>query len=769
MMIRTILFASLLLMNQMLAAQSLNLKGVVSDDKSSEKMPGVNVKNSHGKILGISDMNGSFTVNAELADQYILLTYLGYEAYKVELKAGMNTNIEVRLKETANLLDVVTVSGSRFEKKISEETVSISVIQPQQIAHAGITQIDDMLKRTPGVDVVDGQPNIRGGSGWSYGAGSRVMVLVDDLPMLSADAADVKWDFLPLENCEQVEVIKGASSALYGSSALNGAINFRTAFPRDKPQTQLNIQQGVYDTPANPNLKWWKNNFQKQNNISFFHSRKIKNFDMVVGGAFFSDDSYLQGGGNTRGRLNTNLRYRFKKVENLYVGLNANAQASKGALFFLWGVDDANLKYPNGTLRPDSNRYLIPRGGLDTPSTTLSYYNSYRFSLDPYITYDSKQGWKFKLRNRFFNTNNVNNSNQSSNAKLYYSEFQVQKKFFKQLNLTAGLVNNYSTVMSQLYADHYYQNMATYIQLDEKVGKRLWITAGGRYEYYKLDSVQALSKPLGRIGLNFQVHKATFLRASAGMGYRFPTIAEKFVNTSVSIVSIVPNPKLLPETGWNAEFGVKQLLSFKKLNAMIDVAAFYSEYKNMIDFVFDVFPGSKIPFGFQSQNITDARIKGIDGSIGFQWKIKKVNITANGGYTYTLPTDMKFDTLSVYSKSTRYSDTTQNILKYRYTTSAKGDIEIQWKKFTIGAYVRYNTYVVNIDPIFNTFFPSIKDYRARQAAKNIWVSDARFIYQLSETSSISFIVKNMFNEEYTERPAFMAPPRSFFIQYNYKF
>jgi len=70
----------------------------------------------------------------------------------------------------------------------------------------------------------------QGGSGYSYGAGSRVLVLVDDLPLLSPDAGDVKWDYLPVENISQVEIIKGASSVLYGSSALNGIINVRTAY-----------------------------------------------------------------------------------------------------------------------------------------------------------------------------------------------------------------------------------------------------------------------------------------------------------------------------------------------------------------------------------------------------------------------------------------------------------------------------------------------------------------------------------------------------------
>ena len=61
------------------------------------------------------------------------------------------------------------------------------------------------MEQVPGVTIIDGQANIRGGSGFSYGAGSRVLLLVDDLPMLAADAGDIKWSFLPVENLEQVE------------------------------------------------------------------------------------------------------------------------------------------------------------------------------------------------------------------------------------------------------------------------------------------------------------------------------------------------------------------------------------------------------------------------------------------------------------------------------------------------------------------------------------------------------------------------------------
>ena len=107
------------------------------------------------------------------------------------------------------------------------------------------------------MDILDGQPGIRGGAGYSYGAGSRVLVLLDDLPILTGDAGDVKWDYLPVENVGQIEIIKGASSVLYGSSALNGVFNIRTAYPASKPETYLNTFMGVYLDPKRTEMIWW--------------------------------------------------------------------------------------------------------------------------------------------------------------------------------------------------------------------------------------------------------------------------------------------------------------------------------------------------------------------------------------------------------------------------------------------------------------------------------------------------------------------------------
>jgi len=764
-------FLFLLILSHQIVAQKATLKGQITDADDNQTLIGVSVVASDAKTGTVTDVNGNFNLEINASKHLIVVSFLGYASITLEvlMEAGETKTLNFKLKSKATELNAITISGSRFEKNINEETVSIALLKPKQIEHAAITQVDEMLKRIPGVDVVDGQPNIRGGSGWSYGAGSRVLVLVDDLPMLSPDAGDAKWDFLPIENCEQIEVIKGASSALYGSSALNGVINFRTAFARNTPQTKITINQGIYDSPLNKYTKWWGNNLQKMNGVNFFHSRKISTLDLVVGGNYYSDDSYLQGAGNSRARMNTNLRYANKHIEGLHIGCNVNAQVSKGALFFLWGADNKLFFTKPATYRSDSTQLLMPRGGVDTPSTTLSSYLSYRLNIDPYITYQTQSGYKFSWRNRYFNTINNNNKNQSSDAQSFYSEVQMQKKFFNQLNVSVGAVRNSTTVRSQLYSNHKSENFAGYMQIDEKISNRLWLSIGGRYEYNKIDSIAATTKPLGRAGLNFQVAKATYLRASYGMGYRFPTIAEKFVSTSVSIINVFPNPKLLPENGWNAEVGVKQNFAVGNFLGMIDLAGFYTRYNQMMEFTFDVFKEYNNQFGFQSRNVANTLIKGIDASLFLNTHINKVTINLTGGYTYTLPQDLAFDTLNRILRNVRYSDTLTNVLKYRYTTSAKADMEITWKQFTIGGYMRYNTYVVNIDPVFNVFFKSIADYRKKQGTADIWLFDVRLIYAINNNAQISLVVKNLLNKEYTERPAYISPPRSFNVQFVYKF
>ena len=145
-------------------------------------------------------------------------------------RLGGDKTLEIRLEPDVASIGTAVVSAGRYEQDLGEVSVSIDVLPPELVNQGAPTSADQSLSRTPGVTIVDSEPQIRGGSGYSFGAGSRVAVLLDGLPVLSGDAGRPTWGFLPLENLEQVEVVKGASSVLYGSSALSGVIQFRTAY-----------------------------------------------------------------------------------------------------------------------------------------------------------------------------------------------------------------------------------------------------------------------------------------------------------------------------------------------------------------------------------------------------------------------------------------------------------------------------------------------------------------------------------------------------------
>ena len=123
----------------------------------------------------------------------------------------------------------------------------MDVIDSKLIESKNCIILSDLIRNLPSVQLIDGQLNIRSGSGWSYGTGSRVLVMVDDMPILSADQGEVDFNLIPMETIDKIEIIKGASSALYGSSALNGVINIKTKSPSYNPKTTISSFVGFWD------------------------------------------------------------------------------------------------------------------------------------------------------------------------------------------------------------------------------------------------------------------------------------------------------------------------------------------------------------------------------------------------------------------------------------------------------------------------------------------------------------------------------------------
>ncbi len=592
---RFILSCFLLLTSCFLSfAQTGTLKGTVTDGKTKESIIGANIVLQSNPVVGtVTDVNGIYELKLPVGKQSIVFSFIGMESDTITITVRENqvTTFSVEMNVAAQQLGLVVVSAGKFEQDYGEVTVSMEVIKPNLVENKNTKSIQTALEQAPGLVILDSEPQIRGGSGFNFGVGTRVGVYVDDLPISIGDVGKPEWSFIPVENIEQIEVVKGASSVLYGSSALSGVINIRTAYPKMQPVTNVNIFSGFYSTPATKEAKWW-DGAANYSGMNFFHSRKIGQLDFVFGGNVLYDHNYIgppkienakdsllqnynisqNDVADKKARVNFNLRYRSKKVEGLAVGLNGNFMYSHTNFSLVW----------------DS----IGKGLYTAYPATMTLQNMFLFYVDPYITYFSKKGYRHSLRTRINHTDNKNGNNQSNRSTVFFGDYQFQRSWqsLDGLNMTVGLTGSYVDSWSQLYiaADpkgfNNSKNAAGYMQLDKKFWKDVINFSGGvRYEFFQINQQEFVTKPVVRGGISIKAAKETYFRTSYGQGYRFPTIAEKYIQTSAGGLGVYPNQTLQPETSWNFEMGIKQGFKVGKFFGYLDIAGFWQEYHNAME------------------------------------------------------------------------------------------------------------------------------------------------------------------------------------------
>jgi iron complex outermembrane receptor protein len=175
--------------------------------------------------------------------------------------------------------------------------------------------------------------------------------------------------------------------------------------------------------------------------------------------------------------------------------------------------------------------------------------------------------------------------------------------------------------------------------------------------------------------------------------------------------------------------------------------------------------------GFRAMNVEKAQITGVELSFNSMGKIGPVEVISLMGYTYMNPISLNNDPkYTVFN-----SDTTTNMLKYRFKHLVRADIEANYKKIGVGISSRYNSFMKNIDKVFEEpiagttyILPGLKAYR-QIYNRGVVVFDARIAYKFSEKLRLSFIANNLFNVEYSSRPGDIQAPRNFLVQVQMKF
>jgi iron complex outermembrane receptor protein len=668
------------------------LKGIIRDSRDNEAIVGATVWLSHTKVGTRADEQGQFEMSSIPTGVYeVKVSAVGYKPRfrQVEIRAGQTVTLDVHLVLTGVSGEEIVVSATRYEQNLVELPVTTSVVSAAQIAAQAIPSLDRVLETIPGVDVTRsgglGASNlqIRGSQGFTGGGlSTRVMMLYDGFPMNSADAGSVDWQAVTATNLSRLEVVKGASSSLYGSAAMGGVINAISLVPSDLT-IKARILNGFYDRPPST-----VNAFPGINQPGFSSSMLM--IGDQVGKLSYNltylrnrDEGFREAGDIQTDDVKLTLRYTLSETEHLqFTGIG---NWSQGGIAYQWSNRNNALGTPpgpvfkaNGEPLRDANgnqilgQYFL---GDDEKQTTnqllgLTYMNMLSasaswetklyFSRTTFILkyypnekpefqqFDPQgnflgnfQRYSFgRVTRRPYDPNDPTTFN-DSDARRYGARSSLY--WMRDMHkLTAGVEFNLNDVRSSLYTSTSDLNLGIFAQDEIALTEKLRITAGVRLDWNKVNQDQVtyidqlVNIQEGRLETRTEdiLTKSLWqLSPKLAMNYMFN---EEFsVRASVGRSFRAPSigERFITQAGFflgnpNAALDAERLTSYEigfyksfSRYLTIDIAGYVNHYSNLIEST-NINPNANAldisSSVFQFFNVASADIRGIETSITSQ-------------------------------------------------------------------------------------------------------------------------------------------------------
>ncbi len=718
-----ILLYLLIIFSKSISAQTFSIQGRIVDSQSIP-LPGVNVVLINTGYGAATDEDGKYIISNLSAGVYIIeFSAIGYEKNRKEniVIKDQSINLDIVLVEAAIETEEVIVTAGKYEQRKSDLTVSSEVLHSEEFENRNFSNLEDAIRFVPGVTMTDDQVSIRGSGGYSRGTGARALMAIDGLPFYTGDTGEIVWEMIPVTELARVEIIKGAASSLYGSGAIGGVLNCITRNVSDKPLTIINGFYGMYDRPYYQ--EWdWSGERRPFNGLTLSHSQQIEKFGFNISFTRLEDASYREDDDFKKYIGFLKAVYNFTPVSSLT--LIANTLNKRAGNFIYWKNSRNALIPPdrNEGDRIETNRYLfgLIYSSLLNDKLLLNLRTSY-------------------YRNYFIDSEITSNE---STSNLYRGEIQLHSSLNEFISFTGGLEGIAAIVRSSLFGDPHSFQTGVYLVSDINFSFPLIASIGVRYDYSKLDTLGGTGAVSPKFGVNYKLLDNLVLRSAFGVGFRAPTIAEAFTSTSTAGITVKPNPFIQPEHNYTFEIGLNYNL-YSLLN--LDLAVFFSKYKNLIEPVIDPLDGLVF-----FNNVLEAQINGLEAGLTFFILPEVLDLTFN--YTYLIAEDV------VTGKSLRYRP--RNIL-YAGLTFTK------WN-FQFGINFRYISKVEEVDEeLVDLGIVVDGDLRVPT-----YTTDLNFGYNfisLDLPLSLYLNIKNIFNYNYVELIGNIRQIRNYSFGFNLAF
>lgn len=665
---------------QSLFSQSIDFQGKVTDSKTNQPISGAFVfinysystyTNNHGLFLIQDIPQGKYEIK---------ISHLGYKLYSGEVTIESSLkDFNITLESSLIELDEVIVSTSKTEDYIKNSPYSELLISAKEIESKPLQSFADIVKNQPGVSLLrDGvwgtEISIRGLNR------ENIVTLIDGSRILTATDIAARLSMVNLNDIERIEIIKGASSSIYGSGATGGIVNIITKSP------------SLYNTfSINGNVSAQYNSV---NNLSSFNGllysggsfwaskfagsyRKADNIQTPLGelkNSQFEDYSFT-------GSLNV-LPVTNQKLSVDYQLFKANDVGIPGASVF---PNNADVRYPF------EKRELISAGYEIQNISKMFYKLSAKYSYQ-FIARDVENiphtvqmvpgsgstparrvsvlkitpGADHKSNNILLQGNLLlaDWNNLIIGMDYWDRKYEGHREKYQKIEVldsTGQVVNTTNKVIGEKpLPNSSYSSLGVFAQDGMNLLKdKLDLNLGVRYDYinitgektfnpeYEIVNGNLNNNPTGQqiiwndvksnnssfssnLGLKYSLSPMINITIGFAYSFRSPSLEERFQFIDQGSLVRIGNPNLKPEEGKSADFGFRLYAD----NLKIITSIYYNYFNNLVSEVRGTFEGRNATF---KTNIGEARIYGFDLSSEYNFINDYVFYTA---FAYTKGDDV---------------------------------------------------------------------------------------------------------------------------------
>lgn len=485
------------------------LNGQISDE-NGKPLQGIVVTLQPDNRKGMTNASGKFSIDQLYAGTYALsITAVGFEAYvsEIEVLNGKSNTISVVLKFSNEMLKEVVVGGIHNNPDnfidMTRTTMPSKIISREEIEMMGSRRLDEVLKEQTGLAIINdiGSGNRAVGLQMQGFDSGYTMIMIDGQPMVGRNNGNLDLSRITVSNIERIEIIKGASSCLFGSEALAGVINIVTRKNITKPQGMAAFRYGSFnmvdatleaETPfaGKKGSAYISGNYYRTDGFnSNPYLDKGKTAPPFASFAFQGRGRYFL---NEISALSFNGRFVTRQSDNRTAYQGVSPTIDRQEEYDLNSSVSLNNNFRNGTKL--KSQYYLTRYQTAQDITDV-------------ITERTMPGSRFEQY-------------------LHRAEVQTAMQLGAILELTGGTGVAYEILENTAYRGN--KNMINYFaygQADWHPASQLSITAGARYDYH--DKYAAKLNP--SIGLRYQMTQNLTLRAAVGTGFKTPNFQQLYL------------------------------------------------------------------------------------------------------------------------------------------------------------------------------------------------------------------------------------------------